>query len=199
MPALKSTMDKRKFYKQTFQIKNKGKERYRHTMLVNPQDMSVAEPARINAQQTLGGAYVSHFGQGLFQVSLSGITGYSARYNADGVLRDGYEEFKAFRDKVYRDFVKTNSGQMEMFWYNWEDEQYFKIVPLTFRLMRSRSEAIMYRYELTFVCLKTVGKGNRPMYQANILDNIELPLIGSSIGDAISGTSEVISAFGGMA
>jgi hypothetical protein len=197
MPALTSTMQKRRFYKQTFQVKDKGKEKYRHTMLINPQEMTIAEPARINTQQTLGGAYVSHFGQGLFQVTLSGVTGYKARYNADGQLRDGYEEFKAFRDKVYRDFVTYPSSQLELFWYNWEDEQYFKIVPTSFRLMRSKSEAIMYRYELAFVCLNTVGAGTKPIYNANKLDEINLALIGQSMASTISGTSEAMLKIGG--
>lgn len=193
MPALPSTTKKRKFYKQTFQAKEKGVEKYRHTMLVNPQEMSVGEPARINVQQTLGGAYVSHFGQGVIPVTLSGVTGYNARHNADGILRDGYEEFKAFRDKVYRDFITTKSAQRELFWYNWEDEQYYKIVPTNFRLMRSRSEAIMYRYEFNFTCIERVGAGTKPKYDSNQLDAINLAVLGGDVGASISNASEILS------
>ena len=193
MPALPSTHAKRAFYHQTFVLKDKGSEVYRHTLLVNPQDMSVAEPARINAQQTLGGAYVSKFGQGLHQITISGLTGYNARHNAEGILTDGYEEIQNFRSKVYRYYVTAPSSQVEMFWYNWEDEEYYKVVPTSFRVMRNVSQPTMYRYELSMVALEAVGVRTKPKkILTDLATKIDIPIAKSALSVALSGASETL-------
>lgn len=194
MPQLRSSTLKRKFYKHTIEVKDKGTTLYRHVFLVNPQDMSVNEIARINPVQTLGGAYVSNFGQGLHEVTLSGLTGFNARRNADGILTDGYEEIKNIRKKIYRDFLTKSSSQLEMFWYNWEDEEYYKVIPTNFRLMRSRSEPLLYRYELPLTCLEPIGIGTtkKPSYaplQVNMVG------IASSIAIGISAMGETMTNF----
>jgi hypothetical protein len=158
MPQLLSSRLARSFYKYTFEIRNNGKIVYTHTLLLNPSDMSMDEPPRTNVVQTLGGAYISDFGKGLPNVSISGTTGFHARRKASGDVFDGYTEWKAFRDKVYRYYVETKSTQIEMYWFNWEDSEFYKVVPLSFRLMRSKSEATLYRYELRFVCTKKLGQ-----------------------------------------
>lgn len=194
MPALLETHAKRAFYRQTFEVKDKGVSVYKHTLLVNPQDMSIAEPARINAQQTLGGAYVAHFGQGLHQISINGLTGYNARHNAEGKMMDGYTEIQEFRNKIYRDFLTKPSSQLELFWYNWEDEEYYKVVPTSFRLMRNKAEPLLYRYELQMIALEPVGAGTKPKMNSNAMDKIDLPGLGSAIMGAISGMSEALTA-----
>src|SRR4051794_27132574 len=134
MAQLQTSRDKRAFYRHTFEIKDNGKSVYRHTLLINPEDMNVEEPHRATVTQTLGGAYLSLFGQGLHNVSISGKTGFHARKNAEGTLTDGYEEIQNLRKRVYRDFINAKSSQYEMFWYNWEDEEYYKVMPISMRI-----------------------------------------------------------------
>lgn len=193
MPQLTASKNKRAFYKQTFEVRLKGKTRYMHTLLVNPQEMSVEEPARANVQQTMGGAYVSNFGQGLHNISLSGTTGYGARYNADGALTDGYTEIQNFRKKVYRDFIRTKETQMEMFWYNWEDGEYYKVFPTSFRLMRNQSEPTLYRYEIRMTALAPVGAGKKPKLNQNALDRLNLERLSNGTATALSAASEALS------
>ena len=149
------TAELKRNYHQTFEIHTSGNREVvvRHTLLLNPQNLTQAEQAKVSITQTLGGVYVTDFGEGLAQVTISGTTGYKQRYNADGELRDGFEEFIHFRNEVYRKFVKTNDPDYMMFWYNWEDEEYYRIQPLAFRLQRSTSETLLYRYEFNFTCL----------------------------------------------
>lgn len=148
-----STAELKRNYHQTFEIHAKNTVVVRHTLLLNPQNLTHAEQAKTSVTQTLGGAYVTDFGEGLPQVTIGGTTGYKQRYNEDGEQRDGFEEFIHFRNEVYRKFVKTNDPDYMMFWYNWEDKEYYRIQPVTFRLQRSVSEALLYRYEFTFTCL----------------------------------------------
>jgi hypothetical protein len=188
--------DARRFYKQTFEIKDRGKSVYRHTMLVNPEEMGIDEPHRASVTQTLGGAYVALFGRGLHTVSLSGITGYHARKNTDGKLTDGYQEMKNFRNKVYRDFIDAKSPKTEMFWYNWEDEEYYKIIPLSLRISRSKSSPILYRYDIQFVTLEQLGNVKKPTTNNKLL-NTNIELHGRKAGLVLSSLQETWGALRG--
>lgn len=160
----RATAELKKNYHQTFEIKENGKTIVRHTLLLNPQSLTQNEQSRSSVTQTLGGAYVVDFGSALPQVTISGTTGYKSRVNADGEIRDGWEEFKHFRSEVFRKFLNTNSPNYEMHWYNWEDEEYYRIQPVAFRLQRSVSEPLLYRYEFTFTCLAPSTAGTQPEY-----------------------------------
>ena len=179
MAQLKSSRDARKFYKQTFEVRDNGKIKYRHTLLVNPQEMSVDEPHRASVTQTLGGAYVELFGKGLHTVNISGLTGYHARKNVEGKITDGYQEMRNFRNKIYRDFLKSIDSKYQLFWYNWEDTEYYQVIPMNFRLQRSRSEPTMYRYDLSMTCIKAVGAGTKPK-SSNLLSAV------NALGKAVS-------------
>lgn len=158
-----STKSAKSFYKQTFELKISGKSDFIYTLIVNPEDMQMDEPPRSSVTQTLGGAFVTDFGQGLPSVVISGTTGYRQRTNTEGKQTDGYDAFVQFREKIYRKFVKTNDPKMELFWYNWEDNEYYKVQPMSFRLMRNKSEPLLYRYEFRFTCLqKLSGSKKKP-------------------------------------
>jgi hypothetical protein len=194
MAQLQSSRDKRAFYRQTFEIKDNGKSVYRHTLLINPEDMNVEEPHRATVTQTMGGAYLSLFGQGLHNVSLSGKTGYHARRNAEGVMTDGYEEIQNLRKRIYRDFINMPSSQYEMFWYNWEDEEYYKIMPMSMRVQRNTSGGLMYRYDIQFTCLEALGAQTKPDPD-NLLSNVRALQSSMALSQTASSISEVLEAF----
>jgi hypothetical protein len=181
-------------YHQTFEIKEKGKTTMRHTLLVNPEDMSMEEPSRVNVVQTLGGAYVTDFGQGLPTVTISGITGYKARYSVEGNYVDGFEEFMLFRGSVYRNFLEANSADMELHWYNWEDNEHYQIQPTGFRLSRNARQPLLYRYEFRFVCLRKRGSPHK-IYD-KILNDPRFRLIDAFLNDGISGLGKSILSMG---
>lgn len=192
MPQMKSTMQARRFYKYTFEMRDKGKKIYTYTMLLNPSDVSMDEPPRTNVIQTIGGAYVTDFGQGLPSVTMAGITGYHARKNAVGVLVDGYTEWKTFRDKVYRYYVTSKSSQIEMYWYNWEDGEYYKVIPQGFRLMRNKAEPLLYRYEFRFVCILKLGSQTPPKTQIVASYDAQSTALGlMDLGGVLSSISEI--------
>lgn len=161
MPALPSTRSKKRVYHQTFAIKDDGGgEVVRHTLLVNPEDMSFGEPGKTTVTETLGGGYVADFGSAFKSVTLQGITGYNARKNKEGEERDGFTEFMHFRNEVYRKFIESADPQLSMYWYNWEDDDYWRIQPTNFRLLRNKNEPLLYRYEFTFTLLEQLDAGN---------------------------------------
>lgn len=159
--VMDSTLEAKKFYRHTFELRyTGGGTGFLHTLLVNPEDIQMEEPARVSVTQTLGGAFVSDFGQGLPTVTLSGTTGYKRRISAEGYETDGFDSFKKFRARIYRFFLESNDPKLSLYWYNWEDDEYYQVQPQSFRMMRNKSEPLLYRYELRFTCLRrlTVSK-----------------------------------------
>jgi len=156
-----STYRLKQNYHQSFEIKKSGISVEMHTLIVNPEDMSQAEPSRSNTVQTLGGAFVVDFGQGLIEVTISGTTGYKSRPSKENGVLDGYQEFVNFREKIYRNFITSKDPDMFLYWHNWEDNEHYKIQPRSFRLMRSKQAPLLYKYEFSFICLSkqtTYGK-----------------------------------------
>ncbi len=187
--VLNATLQQKRFYRQSFEVKKEGKSILFHTLLINPEDLQMDEPSRSTVTQTLGGAYVTDFGQGLPTMVISGTTGYKRR-EKEGKQTDGYQEFIDFRNKVYRDFVATNDPSLAMYWYNWEDNEYYEIQPENFRLMRNKSEPLLYRYEFRFTCIKRLTNASR-----KINDNLKVPsaiTMGTALGLAISSIGELL-------
>lgn len=147
-------------YRYTFELRKLGMGTImRHTLTRNPEEMSQDESARVSITPTLGGAYVQDFGQGLIPITLSGTTGYRKRTTSEGLLTDGFQEFLIFRTRIYRDFIRSNDPDLQLFWYNWEDDEYYQIQPQNFRLQRSKSQPLLYRYEFRFTCIEQITSG----------------------------------------
>jgi hypothetical protein len=193
MPQLATSAQARQFYRQTFEVKTNGVTKYRHTLLINPSDISIEEPNRATVTQTLGGAYLSLFGQGLHNVTISGTTGYNARMNTEGVITDGYEEIKNLRKQFYRNFITTYDPYAECLWYDWENEEYYKIMPLSFRVQRSASEPNLYRYEIQFTTLQELGAQTKPDPN-NLLSSVQALAKGRVLSQSTSALSEALSA-----
>ena len=195
MVVLDSTRALKRFTKQTFVIKSGNTEVVRHTLLINPEEMTMSEPAKVTVTETLGGGYITDFGSAFKTVSITGITGYRARQNADGETRDGYTEFVHLRNEVYRKFLDTTDTKYEMYWYNWEDEEYYRIQPTSFRLMRNKNEPILYRYEMQFTCIETLGKGGTKPKLASDELGLDFVITAQSLATGLSSMSEVMSRF----
>ena len=195
MPQLEQSAKERAFHRMSFEIRDQGKFVRMHTLLINPGEMSFDEPARVNIQQTLGGAYVSDFGKGLPTVSITGTTGFAARRSATGKVRDGLTEWQAIRDDVYRYFTKSKSHQMEMYWFNWEEgTEFYKIQPQSLRLQRSKAQPLLFQYEFRFTCIAWVSS---VLARENIRNREMADLIagGKTIATAASDISEALSEF----
>lgn len=185
-----STKWTKRFYKQSFEIKRAGVSVLLHTLLLNPEDNQVDEPARVNITQTLGGAYVTDFGQGLFGVTIAGTTGYKKRANTEGYITDGYEEFKNLRNKLYRNYIAENDPRLSMYWYDWENEDYYEIQPQNFRIMRNKAEPLLFRYEFKFTCIQTL-KGVKRKIPDKLYDP-RPDIIGRRFGTSTSAISEFL-------
>lgn len=149
----------------SFQVTKNGKIVVTHTLLVNPGDFSQEEAARTEVTKTLTGAYTEEWGRDIMVISIKGTTGYKKRYSLEGEETDGFQAFKSLRNDVYRYFLEPDgtikqfnkTDVYEMKFFNWGDGEYFVVMPRKFTLHRSKSQPLLYSYDLTFFCLKSIG------------------------------------------
>lgn len=188
-----TTRAMKKVYRFTFEMRREGIGSVMlHTLMVNPEDFTQEEPARNTVTPTLGGAYVTDFGMGLPTVSVSGTTGYKTRTTAEGEEMDGYEQFLAFRRRVYRSFIESNDPLLSLYWYNWEDNEFYEIQPTSFRLQRSKSQSLLYRYDLRFTCIRRLTKTRSAMAQDYLLANPDTRQLTLDLSKSISSYSEIM-------
>lgn len=148
----------------TFKItKNENKIIRLFTLTRNPEEYTQEEPARVEITKTLGGAYIEEWGADLQSISLKGTTGYGKTVSVDGEILDGYQAFKILRNDIYRYFLEPRKklkqflkDSYELYFYNWEDGEYYRIQPKKFTLLRSKSRPLLYAYDFQFICLYPV-------------------------------------------
>lgn len=191
MPATKNA---RRFYRHTFDMHYEGIGSVMlHTLVLNPEDMAQEEPARATVTPTLGGAYVTDFGTGLTSVVLSGTTGYMKRTTAEGAEVDGRTEFFKFRLEVYRRFISNNEPKLHLYWYNWEDDEYYEIQPQSFRLQRNKSEPLLYRYEFRFICTRQLLRDKFTNLVQYLQNNPNTRQMVNELGKSGSAINEIMS------
>jgi hypothetical protein len=118
---------------------------------LNPEEYSQGEISRSTVTQTKGGAFIDSFGAGLPTLFIKGTTGFKG-----GV---GVTKFKELR-KLIRDYV--NNGEPgktitdELVFHNYTDEESWVVHtdPNAFKLMRSKSNPLMFMYEINLVCIR---------------------------------------------
>lgn len=122
---------------------------------LNPQEYSVMLPSRINATQTKGGVFIDDFGLGIGTISIRGFTLVFDHQEHSIIALD---EFKKLRDEVYlRFFENRSAGQApttEMYFYNFTDEDYYQVVPYSFKFDRSSAKPHLYLYDIGLYILK---------------------------------------------
>ena len=153
-----------------FTVKRNGAIVKTHTLLLNPEDFSMDEPARTEVHKTLGGAYAEEWGRDIMVGSIRGTTGYRIQRNAQGRNQSGAEAFKALRDDIYRYYLEPNGvpkqanpdkSTFTLEFNNFDDGEHYVIVPQRFLLKRSKNQPLLYAYDFSFYCLYPIGKKPR--------------------------------------
>lgn len=123
---------------------------------LNPEEYDQSEPVRSTVTQTKAGAWIDDFGPGLVSIYMKGSTG----------MQNGFERFKALR-KILRDYnSQKKPGQevkKEMTFYNYTDEESWIVHPdpSGFKLFRSKSNPLLFMYEIRLICLRPASEPRR--------------------------------------
>ncbi|MCG8633205.1 MAG: hypothetical protein MI863_05220 [Desulfobacterales bacterium] len=143
---------------------------------INPEEFNLTYNHKIQVVQTLGDPFIDEFGAGMPSLSMRGTTGWRTRPGSENV--DGHEAFERLR----RDFIKKyfelrhekqknnqDPEDIKLIVVNGVDDLIFQVVPVDFRLLRSKSSPLLYRYDLTF---KTVSDfSDKTVSQAPVSTN----------------------------
>lgn len=161
MPKLKAK-NKRHY---VFTVKRNGAVVKSHTLIVNPEDLLQDEPARTEVFKTFGGSYAEEWGRDIISYTIRGTTGYRIRKNAQGKSQSGAEAFKALRDDIFRYYLEpegvpkqlqTDTSVYTLEFNNFDDGEHYVILPTRFNLKRSKSQPLLYMYDFSFACLRTI-------------------------------------------
>jgi len=120
---------------------------------INPEEYSQDEPIRSTITQTKAGAWVDDFGAGLVNIFMKGTTGFA----------NGYEKLKELRGllRTYNDSKVPGKPVVdELIFHNYTDEESWIVHPdpTGFKLFRSKSNPLLYMYEIRLVCLRNAAE-----------------------------------------
>jgi hypothetical protein len=118
---------------------------------INPEEYTQDEPSRSTVTQTKGGAWIDDFGGGLQNIFIKGTTGFKKGL--------GVEKFKELRGLIRKYYEEGNAGDKvtkDLVFHNYTDEESWVVHtdPGGFKLLRSKSNPLLYMYEMRFVCLR---------------------------------------------
>ena len=135
-----------------FHLTGGGQPDVNFTFGLRPEDLTREEPSRLQVQQTLGGAWVDAFDQGLKTITLSGHNGWRG-----ALLVSGEDMFIALRDTVFvqwhkrrADLVSQGKDPSVVELIIADDLDSFRsvVVPVSFTLRRSRSRPLLLVYQI---------------------------------------------------
>lgn len=131
------------------------------TLFIRPEDLVRTSPSRMSVNQTLGGAWVDSFGEGLDSFTVSGTLGW--RTSQDG--QDGGDRLITMREKTYTEWhsqrqLAINSGddpsEVKLRFVDTLNNYTSVIAPQAFEIRRSKSRPLLASYRISFIAL---GKG----------------------------------------
>lgn len=146
-----------------------------------PEELTYTHPTRASVIQTLGGAWVDDFGEGIVDITLSGHTGWRANEAPlkNGVTQpDGMDKAMTLRTLFSETFhqlrlTAANSGidpddAVKLYFVDTLNKTHWQIYPVSFQLRRNKSRPLLYQYQLRMIGLDNL--------LANVSFRINTPL-----------------------
>lgn len=126
--------------------------------LVNPENYTQSEPAKMSITQTKNGAFMEAFGAGIVEITFSGTTGFKS---GTGDPDMGYQKIKQLRDTIKNVYDNVIDGQEIkdfLSFYNFTDNEYYETYPDKIELSRNKSQPLLYRYNIHLYCIRKIGQ-----------------------------------------
>lgn len=136
-------------------VRNRPQEIFQ--MSIRPEDLSRVQQSRMTVSQTLGGAWLDSFGDGIPTVNISGTTGWGA-----GGLPDGFEQFQKLHATVFDKWHKLRAevakegkdpDGIKLIFSDGLDDFVWCMAPQNFSLKRNRSRPLLSQYSISLVKL----------------------------------------------
>jgi len=138
----------------------------RFTFKNSPDELSTSSPSRSGITQTKGGVWVEDFGIGVKEMSIRGTTGFKKVMVGKGKnqeLKDGrqlimdlskmYEEYN-FRRQTKNDSTGSQDFRSILMVFHIFSDDFHQVVhPTNLNIKRSKSNPLLYMYEMNFTIL----------------------------------------------
>lgn len=125
-----------------------------YTFTINPEQYEIKIPNRVNATYTKAGVFLDLFGEGLREITVSGITGFKSQTKDP---EHGYKQFLALKKIIQDNFRDIEDGRPVtdfVMFYNHTDGEGYATVPIRLSIMRNVNQPLLYRYDLNFYIIR---------------------------------------------
>lgn len=148
----------------SFLLQNGGAFGAPVTLKIRPTDLTKTEPSRITVNQTLGRdvqGWADNFGAGLPSVVISGHTGWRSGGQSG---MDGAQAFEQLNNLVVHDYhaakqraidTGVDPATVKLLFIDMLDNFCWNVAPTTFVLRRSRSQPLLFNYNMTMQAIST--------------------------------------------
>lgn len=130
-----------------------------------PEDVSYGHASRAQVIQTLGGAYVDDFGEGLTDITIGGTTGWRATESlAAGLPLDGMARMFELRQGFFELFHgwRMNAAQagldpdvaVSMYLADTLNWYLFQVYPMQLQVRRHKARPLLYQFTMRMVGIK---------------------------------------------
>ena len=126
-------------------------------MTIRPEDLTRSQTTRMSVNQTLGGAWVDAWGEGVPTVNIAGHTGWGA-----GDLPDGFEQFKELHAQVFEKWHAMRAAAIQegkdpdgikLIFSDKLDDFVWCVAPQSFILKRNRARPLLSMYQIAMTKL----------------------------------------------
>lgn len=121
---------------------------------INPEQYEIKIPNRANATYTKAGVFLDLFGEGLREITVSGITGFKSQTKNP---EHGYKQFLALKQLIQDNFRDIEDGRPVtdfVMFYNHTDGEGYATIPTRLSIMRNVNQPLLYRYDLNFYIIR---------------------------------------------
>lgn len=150
-----------------FEFKSKS-----YKFAINPENYTQSESGRVTVTQTKGGAFAEFFGSAIAEISMNGTTGFK---NGSSDRDNGYKKWKELKDmikSVYDNITDgsevTDNDLLKI--YNFTDNEFYYTIPDKFELSRSKSQPMLYKYNVHLYVIRRLGE-SAPKSDPGIIGN----------------------------
>lgn len=141
---------------------------WQHDMVVRPEEIAYTHPTRATVIQTLGGAFVDDFGEGITDIVINGHTGWRHApdtANALGNSPDGLERIYNLRYNLFQVYhaqrmTAAQNGkspdEVNLYFFDHLHDAFYRVYPQSLQVRKHKSRPLLYQYQLRLVGLEKV-------------------------------------------
>ncbi|MBU5669504.1 hypothetical protein KQI68_06585 [Peptoniphilus sp. MSJ-1] len=125
---------------------------------INPEQYELKIPNRANATYTKAGVYLDLFGEGLRELTVSGITGFKSTTEDP---EHGYKKFLLLKSIIRENMQDIEDGKPVkdfLMFYNHTDGEGYETIPTRLSILRNVSQPLLYKYDMSFYVIRDANQ-----------------------------------------